>query len=406
MDVILAHVILVLHGETRGCDPRTLGARARWLPKRVAVAFAVAFGCLAPPPAIAQSGTDYLKRRYDFTPPRAASAPRASQWISVPRAQGRLTSKEIGLVINTADPYSVEVGEFYIRARGLTRAQVLRLQLPVRSSLTADEFNAFATAVDAFFDVPVQALALAWTYPYSVGCNSITGALALGFDGALCAHGCSASARSPYFNNPSAQPYSALKMRPSMLLAAKDVEMAKAMIERGVAADFSLGQRGAPPANAYFVTTPDAARSVRSLFFPPPGLLARAGVDVHVEAKPAIENASRVLLYQTGLVTVPKLDTLRWVPGALADHLTSFGGYLEGGTGQMSILEWIASGATASYGSVSEPCAHPQKFPHPQVLLLNYLQGASAIEAYWRSVAWPQQGVFVGEPLAAPFARR
>ena len=63
------------------------------------------------------------------------------------------------------------------------------------------------------------------------------------------------------------------------------------------------------------------------------------------------------------------------------------------------------AGATASYGTVSEPCNHVQKFPHPQVLLGRYVQGATAIEAYWSSVAWPAQGVFVGEPLAAPFAR-
>jgi uncharacterized protein (TIGR03790 family) len=72
----------------------------------------------------------------------------------------------------------------------------------------------------------------------------------------------------------------------------------------------------------------------------------------------------------------------------------------------MSALAWISAGATASYGTVSEPCNHLQKFPHPQVLLLQYVQGASAIEAYWKSVAWPQQGVFIGEPLAAPFARQ
>ena len=69
----------------------------------------------------------------------------------------------------------------------------------------------------------------------------------------------------------------------------------------------------------------------------------------------------------------------------------------------MSVLDWLESGATASYGTVSEPCNHLQKFPHPQVLLLNYVQGATALEAYWRSVAWPTLGVFVGEPLAAPF---
>ena len=363
--------------------------------------------CVAAAPASAQTGgAEYLKRRYDFgAPAPAAAASQAPQWITIPRAAGRITSKELGLVINTADPYSVEVGEFYIKARGLTRAQVLRLQLPVRSSLTLEEFKAFAAQVDSFFDVPVQALALAWTYPYAVGCNSITGALALGYDGALCAHSCAASLRSPYFNNASTHPYSELKMRPSMMLAARDVAMAKAMIQRGVAADGSLGLRGGAPANVYFVTTNDTARSARSPLFPPPGLLRREGVDVHVETTQAIANANRVLLYQTGLVGVAKLDTIGWLPGALADHLTSFGGYLEGGTGQMSILDWIASGATASYGTVSEPCAHQQKFPHPQVLLLNYLQGASALEAYWKSVAWPQQGVFIGEPLAAPFSR-
>ena len=71
----------------------------------------------------------------------------------------------------------------------------------------------------------------------------------------------------------------------------------------------------------------------------------------------------------------------------------------------MSVLSWIDAGATASYGTTSEPCAHLQKFPDPQALLLFYVQGATALEAYWKSVRWPQQGLFVGEPLAAPFSR-
>ncbi|MBC8055958.1 MAG: TIGR03790 family protein [Rhizobiales bacterium] len=330
---------------------------------------------------------------------------RGPQLIPVPRAEGRITRKELGLVINTADPYSVEVGEFYIKARGLGRTQVLRVQLPVRSALTPEEFKALAGQVDAFFGAPVQALALAWRQPYAVGCNSVTGALALGYDADLCAQSCAPSARSPYFNTASSQPHTRFKLRPSMLLAARDVPMAKSMIERGVASDGSLGLRGAAPAHAYYVSTGDPARGVRQPLFPPSGLLRRWGVEVHTENTPALANASRVLVYQTGAISVAKLDTIQWVPGALADHLTSFGGQLEGGSGQMSIVDWIASGATASYGTVSEPCAHPQKFPHPQVLLLHYLQGATAIEAYWKSVAWPQQGVFIGEPLAAPFSR-
>jgi uncharacterized protein (TIGR03790 family) len=191
-----------------------------------------------------------------------------------------------------------------------------------------------------------------------------------------------------------------------MLLAAPSVDAAKALISRGAQADGNLGLRGGLPAHAYYLNTSDRVRSARTPLFPPAGPLSKFGVDVHVESVDVLAAPRRVVLYQTGLANVDGLDRIDWVPGALADHLTSFGGLLDGQGGQMSALAWIASGATASYGTVTEPCAHPQKFPHPQVLLLHYLQGASAIEAYWKSVAWPQQGVFIGDPLAAPFARR
>ncbi len=337
----------------------------------------------------------------------SASAPRSPAWIGIPRVEGRLTSADIGLVINTADPYSVEVGEFYIRARKLTPKQVLRVELPVRPALTADEFRAFDRRVSAHFGSTTQALALAWAQPYAASCNSITAALGLGIDEELCQKSCDPPLRfSPYFNSASTRPYTDLGLRPSMLLAADDVASAKAMILRGVASDGTLGHRGAPPVNAYFVITPDAARNSRAPLFPPPGQISPVGIDVHVESIPALEGVPRVLLYMTGAVSVDKLDRIGWVPGAVADHLTSFGGALDGMSGQMTAKAWIASGATASYGTVSEPCSYPQKFPHPQVLLLQYAQGSSVIEAYWKSVAWPQQGVFIGEPLAAPFAHR
>jgi len=339
-------------------------------------------------------------------PPGSAPVAKAAKWLTIPRIAGRLTHQNVGLVINEADPYSVEVGEYYQRMRGIAPENVLRLRLPTRASLTAEEFASFKNQVDRFFHAPVQALALAWVMPYAVACNSITGALALGFDAELCSHPCAESRQSPYFDNASLYPASQLGVQISMLLAAKDTASAKALIRRGIDADGSLGKRGAPPSNAWFLRTDDSARNVRAPLFPPAGLLRNWNVDVHVEKAQAITNVQRVLIYQTGAPTVTGLNTLGWVPGALADHLTSFGGVLEGGAGQMSILDWISSGATASYGTVSEPCAIAQKFPQPQVLLGNYLQGATAIEAYWRSVAWPQQGLFIGEPLAAPFARR
>jgi len=335
----------------------------------------------------------------------AASTARQPAWIGVPRVVGRLTAADIGLVINSADPYSVEVGEFYARARRIPAAQILRVELPVRPALTVDEYERFAKRLNAHFGVTTQALALAWVQPYAVGCNSLNGALALGYDAALCSNTCAASRPSRYFNTSTARPFTDLQLRPSMLLAAQSVAQAKALIERGVAADNTLGLRGAPPAHAYFVSTSDAVRSQRDRLFPPAGLVRGAGIDVHVERTEALENVDRVLLYMTGAIRVAKLDTIAWLPGGVGDHLTSYGGALEGVGDQMSALEWLSSGATASYGTSSEPCSHLQKFPHPQLLLQHYAQGSTVLEAYWKSVAWPQQGVFVGEPLAAPFSR-
>ncbi len=303
-----------------------------------------------------------------------------------------------------ADPDSVAVGRHYIAARKLKPAQVLRLQLPVKATLTPEEFDVLAQAIQRHFGPATQALALAWTAPYAVECNAITGALALGFDPELCRNSCAASRASRYFNAPTYRPLAVLGWRPAMLLAAPTVDAARAMIDRGVASDGQLAQRGRPPVTAMLLLTDDAARSVRRVLYPEPGLRRAVGLDVQVVPAAELANARRVVMVSTGSVFPPLLPRPDWVPGGLGDHLTSFGGNLLGAHRQGTALDWVASGATASHGSVSEPCNHLQKFPHPQVLLGHYVQGATAIEAYWKSVAWPQQSLFVGEPLAAPFS--
>ena len=318
-------------------------------------------------------------------------------------APARLTAKDLGLVINTADPYSVTVGEYYAQRRGIPAEQVLRINLPVKTSLSASEFEALAAEVRVHMGPQVQALALAWVEPYAVECNSITSALTLGFQPAVCQNTCSRSAPSRLFNTTTARPMADLGLRPSMLLASGSVERAKALIDRGIASDQQLGKRGVPMGNAVFVSTLDTARNVRAASYPTKRVLANAGFQIVRRDAADATRLSRVFVYQTGLVRMATPDAIDWLPGALADHLTSFGGVLHSGGEQMSAMEWLDAGATASYGTVSEPCNHVQKFPHPQVLLARYARGATALEAYWSSVAWPAQGVFVGEPLAAPF---
>ena len=132
--------------------------------------------------------------------------------------------------INTADAYSVAVGESYIKARSLMPAQVLRLALPTKPVLTAEEFKTLDSRVKAYFKLTAQALALAWVTPYAVECNSITSALTLGFDASMCSPGCQRARPSPYFNASTARPFTDLKLRPSMLLAAADAAGAQALI--------------------------------------------------------------------------------------------------------------------------------------------------------------------------------
>jgi uncharacterized protein (TIGR03790 family) len=346
------------------------GLRAVWL--------LLAALCVGPLPAQEAAGGSAAASAAAHPPRLAASAP---QWLSVPRARGRLRAADIGLVINTADPYSRAVGAYYMQQRQLQPEQVLRVELPLRSTLTVEEFGALRDGIQAHFGTGTQVLALAWVQPYAVQCNSISGALALGFDADLCRRTCAPSRLSAYANSASARPLTDHGMRLSMLLAARDVDSARRLIDRGVAADRSLGWRGAPPAHAYFLTAYDTARNVRAQQYPAAALLRRAGVEVHVEAALAWSDRRRALLVQIGSERLPAAEGLEWVNGGLGDHLTSYGGQLGRASGQATALDWIASGATASHGSVSEPCNHLQKFSHPQRLLLHYLQRSIAIEA-------------------------
>lgn len=325
--------------------------------------------------------------------------------LQVPKVVGRLDASQLGLVINTADPYSIEVGEYYAKRRRLGGAQILRMDLPMNEQLTPIEFEVLRERIERQFGPEIQAVALAWNAPWAVDCNSLTGALTLGLDKALCQQSCGRTRPSAYFNSRSARPWTDHGMRLSMLLAAGTVEQGKALVDRGLASEGSLGLRGAPAVTALFVTSDDLARNVRSILYPPQSISSRGGVDIEVIPIRALQSRQNLVMVQAGSAKIPALETLGWVPGALADHLTSFGGVLSYRHGQTMAIDWIRSGVTATYGIVSEPCNHLQKFPHPQALLLHYLQGQTAVEAYWKSVLWPQQGLFVGDPLAAPFSR-
>jgi uncharacterized protein (TIGR03790 family) len=316
---------------------------------------------------------------------------------------------EVALLVNDQDPQSLAVAVAYQAARGIPDENVVTFSFPPGNTVMSEtDFAALEADLDASIVQPVQALVITWTLPYRVDCMSVTSAFAMGFDLKYCNQtgmSCGETASSAYHKSASVQPWTDFNIRPTMMIAGETLDDALAVIDRGLAADNTF-----PFSEGYFVRTTDVARSVRWPFFEltamewnhPTNLQLTYVDNSDGSGLNYIENVDDVLFYFTGLASVPQIDSNTYLPGAVADHLTSFGGRLTDST-QMSILRWLEAGATASYGTVVEPCAYTTKFPDPRVMLPYYFRGATLVESYWKSVAWPGEGIFVGEPLARPW---
>ncbi|MCK5829566.1 MAG: TIGR03790 family protein [Methylococcales bacterium] len=310
-----------------------------------------------------------------------------------------IDARQLGIIVNDFDPISIQIANYYQQQRKIPTQNIIRISFnPMFQVLPVADFQHIKKQVDKLTPPHVQAYALTWSVPFRVGCMSITTAFAAGFNEKFCATGCNKTFPSPYFNTKSRQPYTDFKWRPTMALAGKTFKEVKQLIDRGIASDYSY-----PTGTAYLLETSDKQRSARAVFHPQitevfNGLWETVSIE-----QDFIEDKQDVMFYFTGKIHIDKISSNHYLPGAVADHLTSTGGILFGST-QMSSLKWLEAGATGSYGAVIEPCNFVQKFPNPGVMMHYYIKGNSLIEAYWKSVAWPGQGLFIGEPLAKPFA--
>ena len=344
--------------------------------------------------------------------PHGAQAP--SRGPSEAAARSPLQARHLALVINAADPLSEAIGRYYQRTRRIPAAQVIRVRFQPGPTLAGAEFRRIMGQVQRQTPAHVQAYALAWAAPWRVDCVSITSAFAFGRLRYGCRHTCGATPANPWYARGELhRPWTELGLRPAMLLAATNISAGRALIDRGAAADGS-----APPGTVVLFSTSDRLRNVRAAGFQDVQSLLGTKLQVRILRSDALGDLGGVIALFTGLTSVADLQTGRrpalFRPGAVADHLTSSAGMLtgpsgtsrDGGQGQMSALRWLEAGATGSYGTVVEPCNLTTKFPHPGLLLTYYRRGDTLLESYWRSVAMPEQGVFIGEPLARPWGPR
>jgi uncharacterized protein (TIGR03790 family) len=185
----------------------------------------------------------------------------------------------------------------------------------------------------------------------------------------------------------------------AMMLTASNLAGANLLLSRGVASDSTF-----PAQTVYLAKTSDVARNVRFVEFDNAIFASRVRDDNSlVWTNSDSTSFTNLLGLMAGLANL-SLPANAFVGGAMSDTLTSYAGLLFENSGQVCLLTFLNAGAAASYGTVVEPCNYPQKFPDPRVYFYQD-RGFCLAEACYQSLLNPYQGVLVGEPLSAPFAR-
>lgn len=173
------------------------------------------------------------------------------------------------------------------------------------------------------------------------------------------------------------------------------------MLERSVASDYSH-----PKGTFYFTKTSDVRTTTRQGGFDNAiADLARLGYESAISNDRLPINLKDVVGMMLGAATFDwEASGNEMVPGAIVENLTSFGGVLHTTRGdQTRLTELLRGGAAGSSGTVTEPYAIQNKFPHAY-LQVHYARGSTLIEAFYQSIYGPYQLLIVGDALCQPFA--
>ncbi len=354
----------------------------------------------------------------------------AAGWLAVtlrPALAGG-SGLNVAIVVNQRSTNSIQLGNYYAELRQVPAENLLRVNWA--GSLTdwskADFETTLLQPLTAMLagrglSNQVDTVLLSMDIPYRVvqsgagssnGCNSTTSALFYGFqpDGAAPAAGLPVSCGLPdaSFNHyaGSELPFRGVAHGNAWLafmLTASNLASAKAIVDRGIVSDGTF-----PTQRVFLTKSTDTARNVRYLSFDD------AIMDARVLGRAELVWTNLACTDGCWMTFGPMLGCLigqrtftippnSFMPGAIADSLTSYGGSLFTVNDQTTLLAPLTAGATASYGTVIEPCNWLEKFPSPRAYFYQS-RGFSIAESYYQSLTNPFQGLLVGEPLAAPFA--
>lgn len=339
----------------------------------------------------------------------------------------------VAIVVNQNSTNSVQLGNYLREARQIPPQNVIRINWTggniawSTTDFTNALLNPFLNALASRkLDRQIDYVVLSMDIPYRVfqnggGENSTSAALSYGFKAdshpqcSLADGSASAYAGSEGIFRNSLPINSASNQFLVTMITGDSLALALRVVDHGVYSDSTF-----PTQPVYLAKTTDLARNVRFFEFDNAIFNTRLRGN-YLLLRTNLDNPyplTNLLGYQNGTVFFSH-QTNAFIPGSLADNLTSFGAQLFENPGQTTILSFLAAGAAGAYGTVTEPCNYLQKFPDPQNYYFqspgqkfpdpqNFFfqsRGFSLAECFYLSLNTPYQGLVMGEPLAAPFAR-
>jgi len=176
------------------------------------------------------------------------------------------------------------------------------------------------------------------------------------------------------------------------------VEDSIARLEASAKADGSK-----PSGLVYFANHKDVRSRTRSGQFKfAAAELKSLGREASVDRAIYPRNKDRVIGATLGSMVIDwKKSGSRFLPGAICDNFTSYGGWWKK-TEQTQLSKYLDAGAAGACGAVYEPYAIAAKFPTAR-WHAHYARGCTLAESFYQSVSGPFQLLIVGDPLCCPF---
>ncbi|TAL07215.1 MAG: TIGR03790 family protein [Verrucomicrobia bacterium] len=335
----------------------------------------------------------------------------------------------VAVVVNQTSTNSLQLANYFCEKRGVPPQNVIRISWsggnvdwnlsefttnllnPVQAALNARALTNQIDFLVLSMDIPYRILKTTGSVPNNF--NSTTANLYYGFKDNLAdpfnfcslANGSTAAyaGAEDVFRNLNPGTFKTNHL--AVMLTAETLNQARRMVDQGVASDGTF-----PTQTALLAHTTDYGRNVRYLEFDDAIFNTRLRSVFDLQ-RTNLNCANWCAVVQTNLLGYLTgqqnftANTNTFIPGAMADNLTSFGGEIfVPANDQTTLMTFVQAGASGCFGTVIEPCNYLQKFPSAQ----NYFyqaRGFSIGECYYQSVTNPYQGLIVAEPLAAPFAR-